>query len=268
MEPVGVAQRAVAVLIDSILLFIAGYAIAAASGQTTADGFEIRGGPFFLWLGIALAYYIAMEALRGGTLGKLATGLKVVKQDGQALDLQASVVRNVLRLVDGLFFYLVGAIVVWVSKGKQRLGDMAAHTKVVKARAWIALLIAVAAAGGLPVENAAAASPRYADLVLSDARDGPQKEVFAPDTPKVYLRTRLVDVPSGSVIKGVWIAEKTKVAPPNYAIDATEMKVGPLMNIANFNLSRPNAGWPEGDYRVDLFIGGKAAGNVRFKVKQ
>src|SRR5688572_7441617 len=117
MEPVGVGRRAVAILIDSILLFIAGYGIAAAFGQTSSDGFHIQGGPFFLWLALALAYYIAMEVRVGGTLGKLATGLKVVKQDGNALDLQASVVRNLLRLVDGLFFYLVGAIVVWISKG-------------------------------------------------------------------------------------------------------------------------------------------------------
>jgi uncharacterized RDD family membrane protein YckC len=63
----------------------------------------------------------------------MAMSLKVVKQDGSALDWQASIVRNVLRIIDGIFFYLVGAIVVWVSKGKQRLGDMAAHTLVVRA---------------------------------------------------------------------------------------------------------------------------------------
>jgi uncharacterized RDD family membrane protein YckC len=36
-------------------------------------------------------------------------------------------------VVDGLFFYLLGAIVVWVSKRRQRLGDMAAGTIVVRA---------------------------------------------------------------------------------------------------------------------------------------
>jgi uncharacterized RDD family membrane protein YckC len=51
------------------------------------------------------------------------------------MDWQASIIRNLLRIVDGFFFYLVGAIVVWVSKGRQRLGDMAAHTLVVKTAA-------------------------------------------------------------------------------------------------------------------------------------
>jgi uncharacterized RDD family membrane protein YckC len=61
-------------------------------------------------------------------------GLKVVKEGGEPLDWQASIIRNILRIIDGFFFYLVGAIVVWTSKKKQRLGDMAAHTLVVSAK--------------------------------------------------------------------------------------------------------------------------------------
>ena len=133
MEAVGVGRRAVAIIIDTIVLGILGYLIAALTGQTSEAGFSMSGAPAFLWMLVALGYYIVMEKLRGATLGKMAMSLKVVKQDGSALDWQASVVRNVLRIVDGIFFYLVGAIVVWVSKGKQRLGDMAAHTLVVKA---------------------------------------------------------------------------------------------------------------------------------------
>jgi uncharacterized RDD family membrane protein YckC len=133
MEAVGVGRRAVAVIIDSILLFIVGYVIALMTGGTSEAGFNLTGAPAFLWFGIALAYYIVMEATSGATLGKKAMGLKVVKQSGEPLDWQASIVRNVMRVIDGLFFYLVGAITVWVSKTKQRLGDMAAHTLVVKA---------------------------------------------------------------------------------------------------------------------------------------
>jgi uncharacterized RDD family membrane protein YckC len=135
METVGVGRRAVAILIDSVLLFIAAYLVAMATGGTTTEGFALQGGPAFLWIGIALLYFIVMEALSGATLGKRAMGLKVVKQDGTALDWQASIVRNLMRLIDGFAFYLVGAIAVWASKGKQRLGDMAASTKVVRVQA-------------------------------------------------------------------------------------------------------------------------------------
>ena len=134
MEPVGVGRRAVAVIIDSILLGIVGYLIASVTGSTTAEGFNLAGAPALLLFLIAIAYYVVMEKTSGATLGKMAMKLKVVKQDGTALDWQAAVVRNVLRIIDGLFFYLVGAIVVWVSKSKQRLGDMAAHTIVVRAQ--------------------------------------------------------------------------------------------------------------------------------------
>jgi uncharacterized RDD family membrane protein YckC len=265
MEPVGVGRRAVAVLIDSILLFIVGYLIAALTGQTTATGFNMTGAPFFLWLAISLAYFIVMEATSGATLGKRVMHLKVVKQDGTPMDWQASIARNVLRLIDGFLFYLVGAIVIWVSKTKQRLGDMAAHTIVVSARAWIPALLVLAFACGHAPETLAG-SPRYTDLVLSDAKNGAPKKAFKPGTAKIFLYAKLVDVPSGSVVKGAWIAEKTRVAPANYKIDEKELHIGPMMSEVTYSLSKPNAGWPVGDYRVDLFIDNKPAGNVKFKV--
>lgn len=134
MEYVGVGLRAVAAIIDTALLFIAGYLIALATGGATEQGFLLQGVPFFVWLAIALAYYIVMEARSGATLGKRVMRLKVVKLEGSApLDWQASIARNVLRLIDGLFFYLIGAIVVWASDKKQRLGDRVASTVVVRA---------------------------------------------------------------------------------------------------------------------------------------
>jgi uncharacterized RDD family membrane protein YckC len=264
MEPIGVWKRAVAVIIDGILLGIVGYAIAGVTGGATGTGFNLSGAPFFLWLLISLGYYILMEGTKGATLGKMAMKLKVVKVDGGAIDWQAAIVRNVVRLVDGLFFYLVGAIAVWVSKKKQRLGDMAASTIVVSSRVAM-LLAALIFAGAIP-DDARAASPRYSDIVLSDTKDGPAKALFKPDTPKLYLRAKLVDMPAGTKLRGEWIAEKTRVAPPNYRIDASDLNVGSLMNQAQYSLSKPNAGWPEGDYRVDLFIDGKPATQVKFKV--
>ena len=135
MEAVGVGRRAVAIIIDSILLMILGWALALVMGSTSGAGFNLEGAPALLWFLIAMAYYVVMEVTSGGTIGKKVMGLKVVKADGGgAISWQASIIRNLLRIVDGLFFYLVGAIVVWVSKGK-RLGDMAAKTLVVRSGA-------------------------------------------------------------------------------------------------------------------------------------
>ena len=135
MEPVGVGLRAVAAIIDTILLFVVAYVIALATGGVTGTGFRLAGGPMFIWLAIALAYYIVLEAQSGATLGKRIVGLKVVKAEGGGpIDWQASVVRNLLRLVDGFFFYLVGAIIIWTSDRKQRLGDKVAATIIVRAQ--------------------------------------------------------------------------------------------------------------------------------------
>jgi len=132
INSVGVGLRFVAVLVDSIVLFIFGYLLAAVTGSTSAGGFELQGGPFFIFSLTGLLYYILMEAFRGGTLGKLVVGIRVQMEDGNPITMGSSVIRNLLRIVDGLFFYLVGAIFVWSSPNKQRLGDRLAKTVVVK----------------------------------------------------------------------------------------------------------------------------------------
>lgn len=125
--------RAVAVIIDLVVWAIIGYVIAIATGSTTGTGFELEGPPAFIWYVSFFVYYIVLEAQFGQTLGKKAVGIKVVTESGGPIDYQASIVRNVLRIVDGLFFYLIGAIFVWRSADAQRLGDRVANTVVVSA---------------------------------------------------------------------------------------------------------------------------------------
>jgi uncharacterized RDD family membrane protein YckC len=134
MDYKGVGIRFVAVFIDGIVLFVIGYIIALFTGGTTATGFEINGGPAFLTFAIWLAYYIGLEGTRGQTLGKMATGIKVVMADGSPVTMQAAVIRNALRIIDGFLFYLVAAILVWNSSTRQRLGDRVATTYVVSAK--------------------------------------------------------------------------------------------------------------------------------------
>jgi hypothetical protein len=75
-----------------------------------------------------------MEAFFGATVGKFATGTRVVRDDGARIDGTAAVIRNVARIVDVLpFAYLIGAIAVWTSSTRQRLGDRWASTVVVEA---------------------------------------------------------------------------------------------------------------------------------------
>jgi len=73
-----------------------------------------------------------LEATQGATLGKRILGLRVVKIDGSPIGWSESIIRNLLRIIDGLFAYLVGAILIWTSPQRQRLGDRVAKTVVVR----------------------------------------------------------------------------------------------------------------------------------------
>ena len=131
MNNKGVGVRFVAVVLDMVILFGIGYLIALAVGATSESGFNLEGGPAFVWVVVSALYYIILEGTIGATLGKKALGIRVVEEDGTRCHMRASIVRNVFRIVDGLFVYLVGAILIWRSPKKQRLGDRLAHTLVV-----------------------------------------------------------------------------------------------------------------------------------------
>jgi len=125
LQYVGVGLRFLAYLIDAIIIGV----VAAILS------FLFRGAPGFsgfLIAIIAFGYFIVMEATQGATLGKMALGLRVVKTNGAPITWTDSIIRNLLRIIDGLFAYLVGAILIWTSPLKQRLGDRAANTVVVR----------------------------------------------------------------------------------------------------------------------------------------
>ena len=136
----GVAIRFAAVVLDGVLFFVLGLVVAFLSGGGYAIrdehganvGLVLEGGGFVAWLVLVLAYYVVTEATVGASVGKSVVGLRVVDGDGYAITWRQSLVRNVLRPVDFLFGYLIAAIVVWASPRRQRLGDHAASTFVVR----------------------------------------------------------------------------------------------------------------------------------------
>jgi uncharacterized RDD family membrane protein YckC len=140
----GVGRRCAATAIDSLVLV--GVAIVvvrlfgteAATVRQTPNGTMVShartlSGAGALLLPLAwFAYYVALETLAGATPGKWLCGLHVETVAGARPGLGAALVRTALRLVDGIGFYLVGAAVAWASPRRQRLGDRAARTVVVR----------------------------------------------------------------------------------------------------------------------------------------
>ncbi len=125
---------------------------------------------------------------------------------------------------------------------------------------------AILMSAGLLVATVALAAPKLGEIAFSTSEDGDAVEVFKPDTAKIYLNAELQDADAGTKISTVWIAEKTDAAPANYTIDSVDFVTKEGMNEVNASLSKPNAGWPIGDYRVELSINGKPAGSAHFKV--
>ena len=137
-----IGRRVLATIIDLVLLGIVG-------GLFTAPGALIDGlgdgrfsdaasGVLFSFGGLAallvtFAYFAIMEGRYGQTLGKMALGIKVVREDGGTIGTRDAVLRTLMRIVDSIGSYLVAFVVALVSDKSQRLGDMVAKTLVVRA---------------------------------------------------------------------------------------------------------------------------------------
>jgi uncharacterized RDD family membrane protein YckC len=125
-------RRVVATVIDAVVLG----GLASASNLGTGSGFGLTAlstTSLWLLLGAAL-YYVVAEGLTGRTVGTLDPGSRVgAAERGPRPGLLSAIARTSLRLVDGLFLYLVGFVVVMNSDHRRRLGDMAAKTLVVRA---------------------------------------------------------------------------------------------------------------------------------------
>jgi uncharacterized RDD family membrane protein YckC len=131
-------RRVVATIVDSIILGIVNYIVTQIFGTPTeVSGMQLTqlspAGGVIIFL-VAVAYFVLMEGLLGRTVGKYVTGIKIVDQaTGAVPGAGKAALRTLLRIVDGLFVYLVGFIVVLSSQRRQRLGDMVAKTQVVRA---------------------------------------------------------------------------------------------------------------------------------------
>ncbi|HUY28344.1 MAG TPA: RDD family protein [Candidatus Binataceae bacterium] len=83
---------------------------------------------------VEFGYFIVSEMLTNGrSLGKYIIGLRVVRRDGMPIDLRASIVRNLMRIVDLLpEYYVAGLVSMVLSPSGERLGDHVAGTIVIR----------------------------------------------------------------------------------------------------------------------------------------
>ena len=131
-------RRILATLIDFLIFAAVGSAMAYYFGTFAvlhdAFGVKVLLAPvgWAVWIALIAIYYVLMEGYLGQTVGKMAVGIKVVREGADEVPgLKAATIRTLLRLVDGLAAYVVALVAVLVTPERQRLGDLAAHTLVV-----------------------------------------------------------------------------------------------------------------------------------------
>ena len=142
----GVAIRFVALLIDGIILGIISYILiflfAASAITIDASTGAVSFGPAYyaaiaLGIVIELLYFTLLLGRYGQSVGMMAVKIKVVSEaDSGPITYGAAFIRTILLYIDEIPYaipFLLGAILIWTSDKKQRLGDRVAHTVVLKA---------------------------------------------------------------------------------------------------------------------------------------
>jgi uncharacterized RDD family membrane protein YckC len=138
-------SRLTAAVLD-VLVMVAAYvavgAIMLYAGLSDADSALLAGIGVSLLVVVFLGYPVAMETVtRGRSLGKMALGLRVVRDDGGPIAFRQAFVRGLVGLVlerPGLLVGVLGPalgifVAMFSARGK-RIGDMAAGTVVLQER--------------------------------------------------------------------------------------------------------------------------------------
>lgn len=124
-----VRRRAGAVIVDAVPIFILVYflwEIILPVGALSA-GLLLS---YPAWILGRVLYHTPFEHYLGWTPGKRAFGLQVSAEDGGPPELLQAFIRNGLRGIDALGFYLVAVILVAVRSDGKRLGDLLSSTEV------------------------------------------------------------------------------------------------------------------------------------------
>jgi uncharacterized RDD family membrane protein YckC len=207
-------DRFIAFVLDTAFLFGL-FAIVDAWVFTrwgSVEGNELRLTTASLLIAVTLnatvlfLYGWLLEAAWGATLGKAMVGIRVVGTR-QGRSFSACAVRNVLRIVYGLGFYLVGTVVAACSGARQRVGDIYARTAVIEESfrsvvrvAAIVLWIASLVAAGWAVPRICSVNRFVRPLYLSQViiRVGRNESLAYFQVGSLAVHIQITSISSGS----------------------------------------------------------------------
>ncbi|MFM9607578.1 RDD family protein [Streptomyces niveiscabiei] len=168
LRPARLPSRALAVLLDLVVAFVLYIVVSVVLIATTASLDEAAQTALSIasFLLVLVGVPIAVETLsHGRSLGKLAFGLRVVRDDGGPIRFRHALVRGAIGVVEILATGgTVAVIASLVSARGRRLGDVFAGTLVVRERIPVAR-------GGFLAPPPPALAGRFAELDLSAVPD-------------------------------------------------------------------------------------------------
>jgi uncharacterized RDD family membrane protein YckC len=129
-------RRAVALIVDSFVMMPFAMLLLDAfgvtiEGDTIVMDARLVGANVVFYL-LFVMYFIVCEWRFGQTIGKRLCRIRVVAAHGGHVTLTGAVIRNIVRLVDGVSIVaLIGLAVAMSTRRSQRLGDLIARTVVV-----------------------------------------------------------------------------------------------------------------------------------------
>ncbi|MEU6917777.1 RDD family protein [Streptomyces olindensis] len=169
LRPARLPSRALAVLLDLVAAMAVYVAVTIALVVSTASLDEAAQTALSIatFVLVLVGAPIAVETLtHGRSLGKMACGLRVVRDDGGPIRFRHALVRGLIGVIEILMtFGIVACIASFVSARGRRLGDVFAGTLVVRER------IPVARTGFVPPPPPWLAG-RFSGLDLSAVPDG------------------------------------------------------------------------------------------------
>lgn len=89
-------------------------------------------------------------------------------------------------------------------------------------------------------------------------------DVFATDSPIIYLTGSINNAVSDTIIKAEWVYTEED---PAISITSYELELEDIDTDFFFSLSMPDNGWPTGSYEIKLYIDGEYDQSVAFKVE-
>lgn len=132
-----IGRRALSQFIDAIIIIVPiaivfTLAISGASFFLRRYFILIIYPTAMLWAFVVTTIYSFFEGKWGVTVGKLVFKIQVLGTDLKPCGFGRALIRNLLKVFDGFFYFMVGIMIIALSDNWQRVGDLAARTIVVR----------------------------------------------------------------------------------------------------------------------------------------